>query len=209
MPNFFKKLQKGSNNLFKKIDSGSSNFFKKIPSQVNSVVSATKKGLNQGLDAVGDVARKVGNTLEKAGPAIAMGASMIAPEFAVPIMAATTAATALSRQVQSGARQGQAMTNQLAQTINNKSNQVLKQAQSGLNVGMNNLKNQANNTLAQGQNNFNNLKSQANSAITQGQNGYNNAVQNASNALKFIKNFSIILFYIYIVYKYYVRIFNL
>jgi hypothetical protein len=151
MPNFFKKLSRGANNVFKKIDSGASNFFKKLPNQVDNVVGTTKKGLNKGLDFIGDTARKVGNTLEKAAPAIGLAASMALPQFAPAIMAATTAATSLSRNIQNGARQGQGMTNQLAQTMQNKANTTIGQAQKGFANGLSNLQNQANNAIGTAQ----------------------------------------------------------
>jgi hypothetical protein len=176
MPNIFRKISRGAGNIFKKVDSGATKFFNKLPSQVNSVVSATNKGLNQGLDAVGDVARKVGNSLEKVGPALALGASIIAPEFAIPIAAGITTATALNKQVQSGARAGQAMSNQLAQQVQNKASNVIGQAQRGVQTGISNLQSQTNNALMRANAGVNNTVNQAKA-------GYNQAVANAGNQL--------------------------
>ena len=166
MPNIFKKISRGFNNFSKKVDHNASNFFKKLPTQVEHVVKATNKGLNQGLDAVGGVAKQVGNALEKAGPALALGASMIAPEFAVPITAAITGATALSRNIQTGAHAGKAMTNQLAQQVTNKANSVMGQAQRGFANGSANLQNQVNNGLLKGQSAYNGAVSQAANSLT-------------------------------------------
>lgn len=146
--NFFKKLGRGANNVFKKIDHGASNFFKKLPGQVNSVVDKASKGLNQGFDAVGDVARKVGNTLEKVAPMVAMGASALVPGMAPAIMAGMTTATNLSRQIKDGARVGQSTTNHLAEQVRNKANPMISQAQQGFQGGMSNLQSHVNNALS-------------------------------------------------------------
>jgi len=158
--NIFKKISRGANNFFKKVDNGASNFFKKLPSNVESIAGKVKNGLNQGLDAVGDVARKVGNSLEKAAPMIAMGASMIAPQFAPAIMGGMTAATSMAKNIQQGARAGQGTVNQLAQQVNNKSQQLSGQAQKAISNGMSNLQSQANNAMMRGENAYNDAKRQ-------------------------------------------------
>jgi hypothetical protein len=58
--NYYKKLNKATN-YFKKLESGASNYLKKMPSLESAV--------NSGLDYLkkNNVARKIGNTLEKAG----------------------------------------------------------------------------------------------------------------------------------------------
>jgi hypothetical protein len=96
---------------------------------------------------VGDVALKVGNSLEKASPAIALGASMIAPEFAPAIIAGTTVATNLSHQIHNGAKAGQTVTNQLARQVNNKANTVIGQARQAYGNGKSNIASQCNDAL--------------------------------------------------------------
>ncbi len=149
MVNIFKKISRGANNFFKKVDHGASNFFKKIPGQIEKGANVVKDGLNKGLHEAGNIARKVGNTLEKAAPMIGMAASTLVPGMAPAIMAGMTTATALSKQIKDGAKVGQGMTNQLAQQVTNKSNQVLGQAQQAYNTGKSELQNAMANAKSQ------------------------------------------------------------
>ncbi len=178
MPNIFKKISRGTNNLFKKVDHGASRFFNKLPAQINNIGGQIKNGLNQGLDGISDTARKVGNSLEKyAAPIVnglAIAGSVVAPEFSPLLLGAAaasqkalTSATTLSHAIQTGANNGKAQVNQLAQTMNNKTNKVLGQAQTSF------------------ANTSSNLQSQANNALMNARNNYNGAIQNGAQQLTF------------------------
>lgn len=87
---FFHKLSRGTNRFFHKVESGSNNVFHKIQNTANQVkqgiddtTNKIKKGVNEGIDKTNIIARKIGNSLEKAAPvAVALGTATGQPEIA-------------------------------------------------------------------------------------------------------------------------------
>ena len=62
MPNFFKKVAKGTTNMFSKVDSGASNFFTKTMPNIGNKIGSNIQNIG---DKVAGVRKQAGNFLEK------------------------------------------------------------------------------------------------------------------------------------------------
>lgn len=56
-------------------------------------IGGTVEKIGGAVEKVGDIGEKVASGIEKAGPALALGAAVMAPEFAVPIAAGVALAS--------------------------------------------------------------------------------------------------------------------
>jgi len=79
-------------NIFGKIKKGIRKGVHTV-ADVGKKVGGTVEKIGGAVEKVGDVGEKVAKGIEKAGPALALGAAVMAPEFAVPIAAGVALAS--------------------------------------------------------------------------------------------------------------------